>query len=53
MVRGDWNQMAVEELSLFPSAAHDDIVDGLSGAYAMLTDVGGELRSVEIPYERG
>lgn len=42
MVRGDWNQAVLDELSLFPAAAHDDIPDGLSGAYDMLTNPSGK-----------
>lgn len=37
MVRGGWNRAFLEELALFgASAAHDDQVDALSGAYDML-----------------
>lgn len=36
MVRANWNRELLDELAYFPSSAHDDIVDSLSGAYAML-----------------
>lgn len=36
LVRGDWNRAFLDELSTFPVGAHDDQVDALSGAYAML-----------------
>jgi predicted phage terminase large subunit-like protein len=36
MVRGAWNRAFLDELSVFPSAEHDDQVDALSGAYDML-----------------
>ena len=37
MLRGDWNQELLEELSRFPHGAHDDQVDALSDAFAELT----------------
>lgn len=36
LVRGPWNEAFLEEVSMFPSAAHDDQVDALSGAFAEL-----------------
>lgn len=36
IVRGDWNRAFLDELSVFPVGEHDDQVDALSGAYAML-----------------
>jgi predicted phage terminase large subunit-like protein len=36
LVRGAWNRAFLDELSTFPVGAHDDQVDALSGAYAML-----------------
>ena len=36
MVRGAWNRAFLDELSTFPVGGHDDQVDALSGAYAML-----------------
>lgn len=37
VVRGAWNRAFLDELSTFPVGAHDDQVDALSGAYAMLS----------------
>lgn len=36
LVKGPWNEAFLEELSMFPSGAHDDQVDALSGAFAEL-----------------
>ncbi|MCD9096184.1 phage terminase large subunit [Luteimonas sp. A1P009] len=36
LIRGPWNEAFLEEVSMFPNAAHDDQVDGLSGAFAEL-----------------
>ena len=36
LVRGSWNRAFIDELATFPVGAHDDQVDALSGAYAML-----------------
>jgi predicted phage terminase large subunit-like protein len=33
LIRGDWNDAFLNELSQFPDGDHDDQVDGLSGAY--------------------
>jgi phage terminase large subunit-like protein len=38
ILRGAWNRAFLDELAVFPSRAHDDQVDALSGAFAMLTD---------------
>lgn len=37
IVRGAWNREFLDELEGFPDAAHDDIVDALSGAYGVLS----------------
>ena len=37
VVAGDWNEAFLRELHAFPDGAHDDIVDGASGAYTRLT----------------
>lgn len=37
LVRGAWNKAFIEELSAFPTAAHDDQVDAASGAFNALT----------------
>jgi predicted phage terminase large subunit-like protein len=36
MLRGEWNRLALEEMRVFPLGKHDDIVDGLSGAFNRL-----------------
>ncbi len=36
LVRGKWNEAFLEEVCMFPSGAHDDQVDALSGAFAEL-----------------
>lgn len=33
ILRGDWNRKMLDELAGFPFGTHDDIVDGLSGAF--------------------
>jgi predicted phage terminase large subunit-like protein len=38
IVRGRWNRAFLDELAMFPSGAHDDQVDALSGAYTMLAN---------------
>lgn len=37
MVRGAWNRALLDALATFPFGAHDDPVDGCSGAYDMLS----------------
>ncbi len=37
MVRGPWNDIFVSEALSFPRGTHDDQVDGVSGAWQMLT----------------
>jgi predicted phage terminase large subunit-like protein len=37
ILRGSWNEGYFDELEAFPSKAHDDRVDGSSGAFRMLT----------------
>jgi predicted phage terminase large subunit-like protein len=38
IVRGPWNEPFVKVLEAFPKGRHDDDVDALSGAYAVLTE---------------
>lgn len=37
LLRGSWNKAFIEELVAFPTAAHDDQVDAVSGAFNALT----------------
>lgn len=37
LVEGDWNRDFLDEVTGFPTAAHDDMVDAVSGAFARLT----------------
>lgn len=37
LLRGKWNESFLRELEGFPDSAHDDAVDGLSGAFELLT----------------
>ena len=36
LMRGQWLNAFLEEIALFPQGAHDDQVDGLSGAFNLL-----------------
>lgn len=38
MLRGEWNRAYLDEHAVFPMGAHDDMVDGSSGAYDMLSN---------------
>ncbi|MDH3664626.1 MAG: phage terminase large subunit [Alphaproteobacteria bacterium] len=40
LVRGDWNDPYVEESSMFPTGANDDLVDSTSRAYHQAADYG-------------
>jgi len=40
LVRGAWNNGAIDEICAFPEAEHDDQVDAISGAVQMLTRTG-------------
>lgn len=43
--RGRWNDELLDELCAFPHGRHDDQVDALSGAYAVLAEPGTERRA--------
>ncbi|MBI2392806.1 MAG: phage terminase large subunit [Deltaproteobacteria bacterium] len=47
VVRGAWSQAFLAELEGFPEGAHDDQVDALSGAFAMLAAPPPNLRELE------
>ena len=52
LVSGPWNEAFLEEVTQFPQGAHDDQVDGLSGAFEQLTtpmQVQQQVRIVERP----
>lgn len=38
MVRGSWNPVLIDEGDAFPEGPHDDIEDGISGAFQLLTE---------------
>jgi predicted phage terminase large subunit-like protein len=40
LIRGRWNNEYIDELCTFPNGTHDDQVDGSSGSFAQLADVG-------------
>jgi predicted phage terminase large subunit-like protein len=50
MLRGEWNRAYLDEHAVFPMGAHDDMVDGSSGAYDMLS---GDTEIKEIPVPDG
>jgi predicted phage terminase large subunit-like protein len=37
LLAGPWNEALLDEMEVFPNGSNDDQVDGLSGAFAMLT----------------
>ncbi|MCK9593444.1 MAG: phage terminase large subunit [Methanoregula sp.] len=45
IVKGPWNATFLDEVTIFPNGAHDDIVDTLSGAFSDLTL--GNVRNFE------
>lgn len=40
VVRASWNNRVLDELTTFPAAAHDDVVDAISGGYEILQEMG-------------
>ncbi len=50
MLRGSWNDAAIDELRMFPNGAFDDQVDALSRAFAELIAPPQAARSVQIPH---
>jgi predicted phage terminase large subunit-like protein len=38
ILRGDWNREYLDEMERFPHGAHDDQVDGSSGAFNRLAN---------------
>lgn len=45
LVRGDWINDFLDEAELFPLGAHDDQIDVISGAVAVLSQTSGEIRA--------
>ena len=43
LVRGSWNAAYIDQLCSFPNGAHDDMVDGSSGAFSKLAGTGSLL----------
>ena len=39
VVRAPWNEVLIQELEQFPDGAHDDQVDGVSGAFNTLSEL--------------
>lgn len=48
-VRGEWNQELFDEMDYFPNAINDDCVDGVSGAWVMVSSSGSQIKKVELP----
>jgi predicted phage terminase large subunit-like protein len=46
IIRGSWNDDFIRELENFPAGRHDDAVDALSGAHAMLAQFSGAIATV-------
>lgn len=44
LVKGEWNRAFLDELHAFPEGAHDDQVDGASGAFNAIAGRGGTPR---------
>jgi predicted phage terminase large subunit-like protein len=36
LVKGSWNEYFLDELGSFPESRHDDMIDSVSGAFAVL-----------------
>ena len=46
-VRADWNQELFDEMDVFPNGTHDDMVDGVSGAWKRLNETGATATIVD------
>ena len=52
MLRAGWNRVLIDELGAFPGVAHDDQVDALSRAFAMLVTAVAPATRVSNPFLR-
>jgi predicted phage terminase large subunit-like protein len=43
LLRGDWNEIFIDELAAFPSGKHDDQVDAMSTGYEYLKDHANDI----------
>lgn len=51
MVDAPWNRALIDEMAMFPNGRHDDQIDALSGAYAMLTNVStGRVLALDVAW---
>lgn len=51
LVRGDWNERYLDELTVFPNGLHDDQVDASSGAFNRLLGLGESYEETVEFYE--
>jgi len=49
LLRAAWNSDYLDEITMFPIGAHDDMVDGTSGAFARIADSGGPIQRGTVP----
>jgi predicted phage terminase large subunit-like protein len=49
LLRAAWNSDYLDEVTLFPVGAHDDMVDASSGAFARLAQAGGPIQRGTVP----
>lgn len=49
LLRAAWNSDYLDEITMFPIGAHDDMVDGTSGAFARIADSGGPIQRGAVP----
>lgn len=48
ILKGEWNQLWLDEFQAFPSGEHDDQVDSLSGAYEILESRMGTFKASSV-----
>ena len=49
LLRGAWNSDYLDEVTMFPVGAHDDMVDSTSGAFTRITHAGGPIEQGQLP----